>query len=128
DHIAKALKARSKAIWNTLHRYNMAAEVLDPPSHLLTWAEVVDYTFLSNFDILRNPDTTSSIRAWATPAAHQLLDSYYKLERAREETQRLNIEICHFVTHMNDEETFLVQRESEIKAEDPGLAFFVRKY
>ncbi|KAF8215731.1 hypothetical protein K438DRAFT_1560255, partial [Mycena galopus ATCC 62051] len=87
DHIAKALKARSKAIRNTLNQYNTAAEVLDPPGCLLTWAEVVDYTFLSDFNILRNPDTTSSIRAWATPAARQLLDSYYKLERAREEIQ-----------------------------------------
>ncbi|KAF8131317.1 hypothetical protein K438DRAFT_2132070 [Mycena galopus ATCC 62051] len=128
DHIAKALKARSKAIRNALNRYNTAAAALDPPGRLLTWAEVVDYTFLSEFDILRNPDTTSSIRAWATPAARQLLDSYYKLKRAGEEIQRLNIEIRRFVTHMKDERTFLVQRESEIKAQDPVLAFFVRKY
>ncbi|KAF8183496.1 hypothetical protein K438DRAFT_1494534, partial [Mycena galopus ATCC 62051] len=52
DHISKALKARSKAIRNTLNRYNTAAEALDPPGCLLTWAEVVDYTFLSDFDIL----------------------------------------------------------------------------
>ncbi|KAF8168794.1 hypothetical protein K438DRAFT_1774574 [Mycena galopus ATCC 62051] len=128
DHIAKALKARSKAIRNALNRYNTAAAALDPPGRLLTWAEVVDYTFLSEFNILRNPDTTSSIRAWATPAARQLLDSYYKLKRAREEIQRLNIEIRRFVTHMKDKRTFLVQQESEIKAQDPVLAFFVRKF
>ncbi|KAF8209243.1 hypothetical protein K438DRAFT_1502295, partial [Mycena galopus ATCC 62051] len=128
NHIAKALKARSKVIRNALNRYNTAAEALDPPGHLLTWAEVVDYTFLSDFNILQNPDTTSSIHAWATPAACQLLDSYYKLERAREEIQSLNIEIRRFVTHMKDKRTFLVQRESEIEAEDPVLAFFVRKY
>ncbi|KAF8184332.1 hypothetical protein K438DRAFT_1907876 [Mycena galopus ATCC 62051] len=98
DHIAKALKARSKAIRNALNRYNTVATVLDPPGCLLTWAEVVDYTFLSEFDILRNPDTTSSICAWATPAASQ------------------------------DKRTFLVQWESEIKAQDPVLAFFVRKF
>ncbi|KAF8156396.1 hypothetical protein K438DRAFT_1986820 [Mycena galopus ATCC 62051] len=68
DHIAKALKTRSKAIRNVLNRYNAAAKVLDPPGRLLTWAEVVDYTFLADFDLLRSPDTTSSIRAWATPA------------------------------------------------------------
>ncbi|KAF8187398.1 hypothetical protein K438DRAFT_1907534 [Mycena galopus ATCC 62051] len=93
DHIAKALKTRSKAIRNALNRYNAAAEALDPPGRLLTWAEVVDYTFLADFDLLRSPDTTSSICAWATPAARQLLDSYHKLQ-----------------------------------AEDPILAFFVRKY
>ncbi|KAF8170848.1 hypothetical protein K438DRAFT_1613611 [Mycena galopus ATCC 62051] len=128
DHIAKALKTRSKAIRNALNRYNAAAEVLDPPGRLLTWAEVVDYTFLADFDLLRSPDTTSSIRAWATPAARQLLDSYHKLQRAREEIPKLNIEIRRFVTYMKDERAFLVDRESEIRAEDPVLAFFVRKY
>ncbi|KAF8153707.1 hypothetical protein K438DRAFT_1474734, partial [Mycena galopus ATCC 62051] len=128
DHIAKALKTRSKAIRNALNRYNAAAEALDPPGRLLTWAEVVDYTFLADFDLLQSPDTTSSIRAWATPAAHQLLDSYHKLQRAREEIPRLNIEIRRFVTYMKDERAFLVDRESEIRAEDPVLAFFVRKY
>ncbi|KAF8151136.1 hypothetical protein K438DRAFT_1623939 [Mycena galopus ATCC 62051] len=128
DHIAKALKTRSKAIRNALNRYNAAAEALDPPGRLLTWAEVVDYTFLADFDLLRSPDTTSSIRAWATPAARQLLDSYHKLQRAREEIPRLNIEIRRFVTYMKDERAFLVDRESEIRAEDPVLAFFVRKY
>ncbi|KAF8178837.1 hypothetical protein K438DRAFT_1769293 [Mycena galopus ATCC 62051] len=108
DHIAKALKARSKAIRNTLNRYNTAGGALDPPGRLLTLAEVVHYTFLSNFDILRNPDTTS-ICAWAPPAAHQLLDTYYKLEQAREEIQRPNIEIRRFVTHMKNERTFLVR-------------------
>ncbi|KAF8173205.1 hypothetical protein K438DRAFT_1430407, partial [Mycena galopus ATCC 62051] len=51
---------------------------------------LVNYTFLADFDLLQNPDTTSSICAWAIPAARQLLDSYYKLQRAREEIQRLN--------------------------------------
>ncbi|KAF8177110.1 hypothetical protein K438DRAFT_1480136, partial [Mycena galopus ATCC 62051] len=36
-HIAKALKARSKAIRNALNRYNMVAKALDPPGCLLTW-------------------------------------------------------------------------------------------
>ncbi|KAF8197287.1 hypothetical protein K438DRAFT_1585303, partial [Mycena galopus ATCC 62051] len=67
-------------------------------------------------------------RAWATPAARQLLDSYHKLQRAREEIPRLNIEIRRFVTYMKDEQAFLVDRESEIRAEDPVLAFFVWKY
>ncbi|KAF8178302.1 hypothetical protein K438DRAFT_1908475 [Mycena galopus ATCC 62051] len=111
-----------------VNQSGLAAEVLDPPGRLLTWAEVVNYTFLADFDLLRSPDTTSSIRAWATPAARQLLDSYHKLQRAREEIPKLNIEIRRFMTYMKDERAFLVDRESEIRAEDPVLAFFVRKY
>ncbi|KAF8166466.1 hypothetical protein K438DRAFT_1616907 [Mycena galopus ATCC 62051] len=52
DHIAKALKTRSKAIWNTLNRYNSAAEALDPPGRLLTWAEVPSWQTLTFSAIL----------------------------------------------------------------------------
>ncbi|KAF8160484.1 hypothetical protein K438DRAFT_1776470 [Mycena galopus ATCC 62051] len=81
-----------------------------------------------DFDLLCSPDTTSSICAWATPAARQLLDSYHKLQWAREEIPRLNIEIRRFVAYMKDERAFLVNRDSEIRAEDPVLALLVRKY
>ncbi|KAF8218026.1 hypothetical protein K438DRAFT_1556860, partial [Mycena galopus ATCC 62051] len=62
---------------------------------------LVNYTFLTDFNLLQ---TTSSICAWAIPVARQLLDSYYKLQRAREEIQWLNIEIHQFVTYMKDEQ------------------------
>jgi hypothetical protein len=51
-HIAKALQVQSKAIWSALHRYNLAASALDLPRQHLSWEEVIDYTFLANFDIL----------------------------------------------------------------------------
>jgi hypothetical protein len=35
-HIAKALQARSKAVKNTIDRYNEAAIVLEPPMPRLT--------------------------------------------------------------------------------------------
>ncbi|KAJ7491430.1 hypothetical protein B0H11DRAFT_1646836, partial [Mycena galericulata] len=65
---------------------------------------------------------------WATPGCRQLMDSYFKIERAKEEIQRLNIEIRRFVTYMRDEREFLVKKEAEVRAEDPDLAFFVKKY
>ncbi|KAJ7301725.1 hypothetical protein DFH08DRAFT_919067 [Mycena albidolilacea] len=86
-HIAKALQVRSKAIRSALQRYNSAALALDPPRQHLSWEEVIDYAFLADFDILRDPTGNATIRAWADPAARQLLDSYHKLKRAKEEIQ-----------------------------------------
>ncbi|KAJ7491428.1 hypothetical protein B0H11DRAFT_1912051 [Mycena galericulata] len=63
-HIAKALQVRSKAIGNALNRYNLAAKALNPPRRTLSWAEVIDYTFLSDFDILRDPDGNAALRPW----------------------------------------------------------------
>ncbi|KAJ6461948.1 hypothetical protein C8R47DRAFT_1180494 [Mycena vitilis] len=127
-HIAKALQVRSKAIRNALGRYNTAARALVPPRRTLTWEEVVDYTFLSDFDILRDPMANAEIRSWAIPAARELMDHYFKLERAKEEIQRLDIEIRRVITYIGDEKEFLVRREAEIMEEDPVLAYFVGKY
>ncbi|KAJ7874560.1 hypothetical protein B0H14DRAFT_2569237 [Mycena olivaceomarginata] len=113
-HIAKALQARSQAIRNALKRYNAAASALD--RRTLSWPEVVDYTFLSEWDLLRDPD-----------AARILLDAYFKIERAKEEIG-LNVEIKRFVTYIRDEKAFLDGKVIEVEARDPHLAFFVREY
>lgn len=127
-HIAKALQARSKAIRNALGRYNSAAAALHPPRRTLSWEEIVDFTFLADFDILRDPEGNAAIREWATPAARQLMDSFFKLRRAKEEIIRLNIEIRRFVTYLQDEKAFLLKKESELMVKNPVLAFFVRRY
>ncbi|KAI6006788.1 hypothetical protein EDD15DRAFT_2139738, partial [Pisolithus albus] len=53
-HIAKALKARSAAIRTALDRFNAAARACSPPRRQLTFEEVVEYTFLADFDLLHN--------------------------------------------------------------------------
>ncbi|KAJ7303803.1 hypothetical protein DFH08DRAFT_985980 [Mycena albidolilacea] len=125
-HIAKALQARSQAIRNALKRYNAAASALD--RRTLSWPEVIDYTFLSEWDLLRDPDGNARLRPWAIPAARILLDAYFKIERAKEEIDRLNVEIKRFVTYIRDEKVFLDGKVIEVEARDPHLAFFVREY
>ncbi|KAJ7892561.1 hypothetical protein B0H14DRAFT_3081486 [Mycena olivaceomarginata] len=123
-HIAKALQTRSKTIRTALGRYNAAATSLDPPRRTLKWEEVVEFTFLSDFDLLRDPEGNAVIRPWATPAARALMDTHFKILRAKEEIQRLNIEIRRLVTYIRDERDFLVAKEEEIRETDPDLAFF----
>ncbi|KAJ7825761.1 hypothetical protein B0H14DRAFT_3088555 [Mycena olivaceomarginata] len=60
-HIAKALQTRSKTIRTALGRYNAAATSLDPPCRTLKWEEVVEFTFLSDFDLLRDPEGNAAI-------------------------------------------------------------------
>ncbi|KAK7001735.1 hypothetical protein R3P38DRAFT_3326661 [Favolaschia claudopus] len=118
-HIAKALQTRSKTIRRALERYNKAAKAL------LEWDEVIDYAFLSYFDILRDPEANAIIRPWATPAARQMMDTYFKIERAKEEIERLNVEIRRLVTYIKDEREFLLKKVAELQETDPQLAFFV---
>ncbi|KAJ7336990.1 hypothetical protein DFH08DRAFT_915958 [Mycena albidolilacea] len=110
-HITKALQARSKAVRNAIDRYNTAAIALDPPMASLTWEQVVDYTFLADFDILR--DTRAEVQL--------AMDTYFKIERAREEIIRLNIEIRRMMTWMRDEGHFLQEGKTPEQAEEDLL-------
>ncbi|KAJ3964378.1 hypothetical protein EV361DRAFT_812184 [Lentinula raphanica] len=51
-HIADSLKARSQAIRSAIAVFNNAATELGRPT--LSWEEVIEYSFLSNFDLLRD--------------------------------------------------------------------------
>ncbi|KAJ7737219.1 hypothetical protein B0H14DRAFT_2408192 [Mycena olivaceomarginata] len=126
--LQKLCRPWSKTIRTALGRYNAAATSLDPPRRTLKWEEVVEFTFLSDFDLLRDPEGNAVIRPWATPAARALMDTHFKILRAKEEIQRLNIEIRRLVTYIRDERDFLVAKEEEIRETDPDLAFFVHRY
>ncbi|KAJ7089281.1 hypothetical protein B0H15DRAFT_922742 [Mycena belliarum] len=127
-HIAKALQARSRAIKTAIEQYNAAAVSLAVPRERLTWEEVVDYTFLSDFDLLRLARTDIVSEGWAQPAGREAMDQYFKLLRADEEIRRLNVEIPRFVTYMRDEERFLRREARRIFREDPALAHQVTLY
>ncbi|KAJ7729123.1 hypothetical protein B0H14DRAFT_3169252 [Mycena olivaceomarginata] len=117
-HIAKALQARSKAVRNAIDRYNNTAMALDPPMPSLTWEQVVEYTFLADFDILRDTRVEVQSRPWTRPPYRLAMDTYFKIERAKEEITRLNIEIRRFVTWIRDEGRFLRDREAALRSSE----------
>ncbi|KAJ3558766.1 hypothetical protein NP233_g11436 [Leucocoprinus birnbaumii] len=127
-HVAKALRARSQAIKSALERYNEAATAMRPKRSTLTWEEVVEYAFLLDFDLLRELRQDIRDRPWARPAIRTLMDQYFKIQRAREEIVRLNVEIRRVITHIQDEEQFLLAREAAVADTDPILAYHVRCY
>lgn len=67
---------------------------MDPPVPPITWEKIAEYTFIGEFDLLRI--TRSDIRRekWTQTAYREAAMRYFKLCRAREEIQRLDIEIC----------------------------------
>ncbi|KAJ3899548.1 hypothetical protein F5879DRAFT_1012287 [Lentinula edodes] len=67
-HLASALKKRSKSIQSAIIEYNTIAAKMKPKRQPVDWEEVVEYVFLSEFDILC--DTREDIREqrWAVPA------------------------------------------------------------
>ncbi|KAJ7048102.1 hypothetical protein C8F01DRAFT_1214452 [Mycena amicta] len=112
-HIAKSLQTRSTAVKNAIERYNKAAEAMSPARQPLSWDIVVEYTFLSDFDLLRDDTNSLKGKKWATPMFRLLMDSHFKIKRAREEIQRLDVEIRRVITWIPDERRRLQQLEAD---------------
>ncbi|KAJ7832527.1 hypothetical protein B0H14DRAFT_3087771 [Mycena olivaceomarginata] len=128
-HIAKALQVRSKAVKSALERYNAAASAMTPVKPQLSWDEVVGYAFLAEFDLLREGREDIRTEPWALPAGRAAMDQHFKIVRAEEELERLNLEIPRLVTFMVDEESFLVYHETRLRQEGlGGLALQVARY
>ncbi|KAH6871270.1 hypothetical protein BKA70DRAFT_1241913 [Coprinopsis sp. MPI-PUGE-AT-0042] len=121
-----ALQVRSKAIRAALDRYNDAAKQMLPPRPQLTWDQIVNYTFLADFDLLCDSREDIRKRPWAQPANRILMDEHFKIERAHEELIRLNIEIKRIITHIQDEENYLL--EAEENAATSPLGYFIQQY
>lgn len=122
------MKSRSAAIRTALTKYNAAANALPIPRPNLSWEEVVEYAFLADFDLLRDTRQDIRTRPWATPAARLAMDAFFKLRRAAEEIDRLNIEIRRLATFMRDETVFLRWKQAEIELTNPALAYQVQIY
>jgi hypothetical protein len=88
----------------------------------LSWDDIVEYAFLADFDLLSDTRSDVRLKVWAKPASRVLMDQHFKMERAREEIARLNIEIPRLITYIHDEEAFLLQREQSLLESDPPLS------
>jgi len=112
----------SKAVWTALEKYNTAAGTLIPPHPKLTWDSMVEYAFLSDFDLLADTWEDIQQRTWAKPASRKIMDQYFKMQHTREEIQQLNMEIQRFATYIRDEEAVFLKRETTLVILDPPLA------
>ncbi|KIK22288.1 hypothetical protein PISMIDRAFT_11754 [Pisolithus microcarpus 441] len=126
-HIAKALKACSAAIHTALDRFNTAARTCSPPHPQLTFKEVVEYTFLADFDLLHNATCEDiSQRPWATPAACAAMDQYFKVRRVEEEIKCLDVEVHRTITYLHDEAHYVKACIAQLQVSHPPLAYQVQ--
>jgi hypothetical protein len=102
-HIAKALQTRCKAIRNTVKVYNAAAAQLDPPRPSISWEQVSHINFLEEFNLLHNTRQDIRDKRWSQPAIRELMKTFQRVKRAREEIERCNIAIRRLYTAALDE-------------------------
>ncbi|KAG2337329.1 hypothetical protein BDR05DRAFT_978549 [Suillus weaverae] len=118
DHLEGLVVAR---VFELL-KMNQVGTALLPPCASLSWEEVVEYTFLSDFYLLHDAHQDISQRPWATPTGRLTMDTYFKMCHAHEEIQCLDIEIQHLATYLHDESKYLTECEKQLQTLHPGLA------
>ncbi|KIY61650.1 hypothetical protein CYLTODRAFT_337237, partial [Cylindrobasidium torrendii FP15055 ss-10] len=123
--IEHAVQARSKAIRNALARYNKAADSAGRKK--LDWSEVVQYSFLAQFDMLRGSAEDVRTKPWATPHGRQAIDLYFKMARSHEQLIRSQNEATNLLTFMKDDEAYLQKAYLKLRETDTALAFQVRR-
>ena len=103
-----------------LDEYNKQAELLGRP--VLDFQQVIEYSFLSDFELLHHMHSDITQRPWAQPLIRNAMISWMKTERAKEEIKRLNVEARRLKTYIRD--TSLAQRHTirRLCQTDPALA------
>ena len=103
-HLAKSLQTRYKTIRSATEAYNNAARALDPPRPPLDWSQVSHYSFLDEFNLLRNTRHDISSAPWSNPVVREAIKKFLRIRRAREENDRCNIEVRRLFTSIHDED------------------------
>ncbi|KAG2159586.1 uncharacterized protein EDB93DRAFT_1067611, partial [Suillus bovinus] len=117
----------SDAIWNTIKCYNTQAAALVPPRPKLAWKDIVEYSFLGEFDLLCHSHTDIRDADWTTPVHHEATVKYFKLQCAREEVQHLNIEVGCLRTAIHDKEIKTNATIDQLVVTNPPLAVELRR-
>ncbi|KAF8592485.1 hypothetical protein K439DRAFT_1610280 [Ramaria rubella] len=126
-HIGKVLKARSEAICTAVKNYNLAAAMLRPLQAALEVQTVLDYVYLAQFDLLQESRALLPDLPWSQAPECEAVLAYFKCQWSREEILRLNVEVHHLWTWMDDEEAWMLLHIQHLEQENPALAFQVRR-
>ncbi|KZS94709.1 hypothetical protein SISNIDRAFT_409261 [Sistotremastrum niveocremeum HHB9708] len=122
QHISKALTTRQQAIKTALEQYNSLASDFVPPRPTFDAQEIMECAYIGEFDILRLSRRGILKKPWTKPSVREASRLHYKLERAREEVKRLNIEYRRLKTYIVEEEAFLADLEL-LTDSNPELAY-----
>ncbi|KAI0338442.1 hypothetical protein BDW22DRAFT_1337893, partial [Trametopsis cervina] len=123
-----SLQTRSKAIQLAITAYNNAASALDPPRPPLNWSEIGGYDFLEQFALLQDTRNDMRGKRWTEPAVRAVIKMRHRIRRAREELDRLNVEIRRLHTAIRDERILFRQTCANLRAQSSKLIGIVSDF
>ena len=95
------------------------------PCPKLEYSDVISYSTLGNFSLLKVSHADVLMKPWAQPANHEMAMKYFKVLQSKEEITCLNVEVHWLTTWVNhDEKEILAAKE---KLWDMGFNGLVTK-
>lgn len=102
-HLWKLIKRRSENIRTAVNALNAAAKGLSPPRPPIAFKTVISHAFLGELDLLRHARQDIRTQPWANQNQRVLMDHWFRMEHAKEELVRLNVEMRRLRTWIRDE-------------------------
>jgi hypothetical protein len=120
--ISKAIVRRSTTLRNTLQTYNELAPLQVPPRPVLQYSDIINYASLGEFEFLKHSRHLTLAKPWSRPANREVAAKFFKIVRAKEEILRLNVEIGHLATWLDDEDNIHALTVTSLSTANPPLA------
>lgn len=97
---------------------------MTPPAPHLEWGNILDYAFISDFELLKHAYSQQDItrEPWTIPGNREIMAKYFKVKRAREELERLNAETRRLRAFIVDERGLMQAQLHHLRGSDPYLA------
>jgi len=128
QHISKAIACQSASLCTTLDRYNKLAPQQDPPRLLLEYSDIISYSWLGDFNLLKCSWSDVMSKPWAMHANRDVAVKYFKVIHTWEEITRLNVEIHRLHKWVDDEDKHLTSTLLELHKTDKPLAVALSVY
>ena len=110
------------AVRHALERYNKLAVKQSPPRPVLQYSEVLSYATLGDFDLLKHSRHDVLARPWSNTMHRQMAVKYFKLLRAHEEINWLNVEVRRLQAWIDSETTEIKQIAAALSTQSPLLS------
>jgi hypothetical protein len=85
------------------------------------FSDVVSYAMLADFELLKHSRGDILNKPWVKPANRLIATKFFKIQRAWEEIERLNVETQWLHTWLEDEDAHLFRIASEVTERDACL-------
>jgi hypothetical protein len=106
-------------------RYNRQAALLDPPRDAVDMNQILEYSFIQDFNLLRLSREDIRSKPWAQPGHRAAMARYFRIKAAQDEITRLNVEIRRLVSSIADEQSDVQNAIRSTNQTDRPLALHI---